>query len=286
MLDTALGFRLSEDKPLVLGLMRDLGARTVPHARFSLSRLDRAEAFLREVGGSVVVKPAAGTGAGAGVTTGIHTGRGLRQAALIAAGFHEQLLVEQEITGSSYRLLYLGGELIDVIRRDPPSVEGDGAQTIRRLLDTENTRRLEADPIVSLHPITTDVECRTELRRQGRTLDSIPDRGERLAVKKVVNQNASRDNHRILSEIHPSVRDEGRRLSAALALDLVGVDILADDLGVPLADSGGFISELNAAPGLHHHVLVADPGSANVGATILEYVFAHGGTVPAHIRGE
>ena len=281
MIDPLLAFRLSENKPLVLELMRDLGARTVPHTRFTLERLERAEAFRRQIDGPVVVKPAAGTGAGAGVTTGIRTAEELQRAAIVAGRLHPQLLIEQEVCGAAYRLLYLKGELVDVIRRGPPTVEADGVQSIEQLIEAENAARLSADPITSLHPISIDIECQTELARQGLALESVPPRGDRIAVKRVCNQNAARDNLRETVEIDPSIRDEGRRLAAALALNLVGVDIMAEHLREPLADTGGFISELNAGPGLHHHVLVSEPGSFSVGSAVLEHVFAHGATVPA-----
>src|SRR5688572_32104639 len=54
------------------------------------------------------------------------------------------------IAGASYRLLYLEGRLIDAVRRDPPTVTGDGYSTIRRLIAHENRRRLERRPFTAL----------------------------------------------------------------------------------------------------------------------------------------
>lgn len=284
MIDPLLAFRLSENKPLVMDLMRELGAPTVPYRRFSLDRIEEAEAFLSAAAGPVVVKPAAGTGAGAGVVTGIRTAEALRTAAVAAARLHPQLLVEQEISGAAYRLLYLRGELVDVIRRGPPTVVADGRRNLEQLIEAENAARGAADPVTSLHPISFDVECRAALERQGLAPDTVPPDGERVAVKLVCNQNAARDNLREPTDaihVHPTIRDEGRRLAAALGLELVGVDLIAEHLRAPLAETGGFIGELNAGPGLHHHVLVSEPDDFSIGRIVLEHVFEHGTTVPA-----
>jgi len=78
-----------------------------------------------------VVKPAYGTGAGRGVTTRIDSYKKLKQASYLAAAFKPQLLIEEQVSGDSFRLLYINGVFVDPIRRDPPVVVGDGQSSIK-----------------------------------------------------------------------------------------------------------------------------------------------------------
>jgi cyanophycin synthetase len=81
-------------------------------------------------------------------------------------------------------------------------------------------------------------------------------------VKRVVNQNASRDNESIVGTPHPSTVELGRRIVTSLGLELASVDLLTTHVSRPLAETGGVVNEVNTTPGLHHHYLVANPGRA------------------------
>src|SRR3982750_4509906 len=91
-----------------------------------------------------VVKAASGTGGGEGTTAGVDTPARLMRARLQAGPFGGRLLIERQVPGPVPRLLFLDGELIDVIRHVPPRLEGDGRATVQELLDAENRRRLRA----------------------------------------------------------------------------------------------------------------------------------------------
>ncbi len=243
MLDDHLSLELAGNKPLVYQLLAEYGFLASRHREFTLAAMDPAYQLLRDAGSrAVVVKPAYGTGSGRGVTTGIRDPKALERAAQRAAGFCADLLVEEEYSGSSYRLLYLDGELIDAIRRDPPAVTGDGHHTIAALIAAENRDRIAASPIRSLHPIAVDMECRGYLREQGKSLGDTPDAGERIAVKRVVNQNSARENHRVLETVHPRIADVGARIVKTFGLSLVGVDLITDDISAPLEDTGGVMN--------------------------------------------
>ena len=163
MIDSAIMTRVLANKALTYELMAAKNLPLPPHRVYGLDCLDRAEAFMRSAAGPVVVKPADGTGGGHGVTTGITTIAGLRTASRHAASFHRQLLVERQLEGASFRLLYLDGAFIDAVRRDSPVLVGDGRSTLRKLIDDENRRRRECRPIVALSPLTVDAECRNTL---------------------------------------------------------------------------------------------------------------------------
>jgi cyanophycin synthetase len=290
MLDDHLSLEIAGNKPLVYKLLAGHRYPTPRFEEFDLTTLDRAERFLRDLGRPVVVKPASGTGGGSGVTTNVETRGALRRAAFLADAFDTSLVVEEQIPGDSYRLLYLDGRCIDVVRRDPPAVVGDGRRTIRTLIEAENHRRLAADPPTALSLIRVDQDCRAKLRLQRLRLGSVPRPGQVVVVKHVVNQNASRENHVVRDGVHPSVMTLGQLVVSALGLRLAGVDVLTRDISAPLAVTGGVINEINTTPGLHHHVLVARQGpGASVPAIILEHILSHhprGGTEHPERNGE
>jgi cyanophycin synthetase len=275
MLDSRLALDLAGDKPLTHRLLAERGVPVPRHLEFAAEDPGAAQGFLRGSGGAVVVKPAVGTAAGKGVTTGIRDAAGLRRAVSRASLHARRLLVEEQVAGTSYRLLYLDGELLDAIRRDPPAVEGDGVHTLRELIAAENARRLAAPPVTALHPIRLDLECAGALRAQGRSLGSRPARGERVVVKGACNENAARENHGVRDTLHASIAALGRALMAHFDLGLCGIDLIAPKLDVPLESSGGVVGELNTTPGLHHHELVADPQArVDAGPRILEHLLA------------
>lgn len=275
MLDDHLSLEIAGNKPLVYRLLARSGHPVPRFAEFDLSTLDRAERFLAELARPVVVKPASGTGGGAGVTTHVETSRALRRAAHLADAFDANLVVEQQVTGDSYRLLYLDGQCIDAIRRDPPAVAGDGRRTIQALVEAENAHRLAAHPPSALSLIRLDPDCRAKLRHQGLRLGSVPAPGQVVPVKHVVNQNSARENHVVRDRVHPSIVTLGRRAVSSLGLRLAGVDVLTPNIAAPLPDTGGVINEINTTPGLHHHLLVARPEErVPVPAMILEYILS------------
>jgi cyanophycin synthetase len=58
-----------------------------------------------------------------------------------------------------------------------------------------------------------------------------------------------------------------------LALDVAGIDILCHDIQRPLAEQGGAIVEVNAAPGLRMHLHPAQGQARDVGAPIVEMLY-------------
>jgi hypothetical protein len=93
----------------VHALVSAAGVPVPPHRAFDLRSFDAARRFLAEAAAPCVVKPLRGGSAGQGVTTGIRTGRDLLRAAMLAAAYSDELLVERMLPGANYRLLYLDG---------------------------------------------------------------------------------------------------------------------------------------------------------------------------------
>jgi cyanophycin synthetase len=172
-------------------------------------------------------------------------------------------------------LLFLDGEFIDAIRRDPPSVTGDGRHTLKALVAAENRRRLKAKPISSLSPLVFNKECINTLAALGLRAGSVLEAGRTVAVKQAINENAARDNRNVKGEVHRDIIDTGGRLAKDLGVRLAGLDLIATDVSAPLSAGKCTFSEINTTPGIHHHYLLRDPATITpVAELVLEHMFS------------
>jgi cyanophycin synthetase len=257
-IDDPVTLAVLHDKPLTSRILRAEGIRVPEHVTFGLGDPAPAVEFLESRAGDCVVKPASGTGGGRGVTTGIRRRSHLARAAAAAAVYADDLLIEEQLAGDNYRLLYLDGELIDAYVRRFPSVVGDGRSSVRRLVDRSNDDRLRHGADVSQVLLTVDLDMRRTLARQGLSLRSVPPAGAVVTLKTVVNENAGADNRSATHLLCPSVVADGARAVRALGARFAGVDVITPDPGVPLAESGGAVIEVNGTPNLYFHYRKAD----------------------------
>lgn len=274
MLDSHLTLNIMGNKALVYDMLAEKGYAVPSHQRFSMGQFDLCEAFFQTQNAPVVVKPASGTGGGRGVTTGINTRSALRKAARLAASFDHDLIVEEQIEGHSYRLLYLDGVFIDAVRRDPPVIRGDGRHTIRQLVARENVERLNGNPVTALSPLKLDRDCQNKLLEHGLRSGHRLAAGRVLELKRAINENSSQRNHCVSQDVHPETIAAGARLVRDLGVKFAGLDVLCRDISTPLGAENGLISEINTTPGIHHHYLVSNPENhVPVAELVLKHMF-------------
>ena len=252
-LDDPVTLKVAGNKPAVYRLLHERGIPTPRFTEFSLPTIERAADFLHRSNRPCVVKPASGTGAGQGITTGITRRSQLVRAAAVAAAYGAKLLIERQVDGDNYRLLYLDGRLLDVVRRCPPTVTGDGMQTVRQLVRQANARRLRGGWQAAQGPISCDDDMTRTLDRQGLSLRSVPQPGRRVAVKTVINDNAADETEPVTGLFGRDTIAAGAAAAAAVGVRLAGVDVITPDPARPLAEVRGVILEVNTTPGLYHH---------------------------------
>lgn len=257
-LDDVLAFRRSLDKEVVHALLGGAGIPVPAHAPFRASNLGPALAFLASRGGSCVVKPADGTGGGMGVTAGVRSPRDLLLATAMASRYGERLLIEEEAVGTMYRLLFLEGKLLDVVRRWPAQVVGDGRSTVRELIAAENRRRLASRGGGGFALLRVDLDCLLTLKASGRSMDSVPLPAENVRVKISCSDNRREDNETVRAPLDSRLVAQAAQATERLGLRLAGVDIVSLDPHRPLEENGGVIIEVNCTPGLAYHYQVRE----------------------------
>jgi cyanophycin synthetase len=256
-LDDPVALRVAGDKALVHRLLAEAGVPTPAHVVCPVRSLGPARAFLRQRGGRpCVVKPASGTGAGDGVSTGVRTPSQFGWAVAFAAQHGPRVVVEEQVEGENYRLLLLDGECLDVVRLCSPELVGDGRSSIRALLRRANRERLAGGYRAAQVQLALDREVRATLAEQGQSLRSVPPAGARVRVKTVVNQNAAVENEAIeAGAVSRALVEAAAQAAAAVGARFAGVDVITRDVSKSLEDAGGVVLEVNTCPGhyVHYH---------------------------------
>ena len=272
--DRAITVAVAQSKPLVHRLLAKRQLRTPVYCEFTLNEIAKAYAFVDSAASKCVVKPANGDG-GRGVTTGVTGSFDLIRAAASAAVYGPDLMVEQQVRGDVYRLLYFDGTLMDAVLRKPSAVIADGKSTVRELICLENEARLKAGPNLAHALIVIDMDVRNTLSTQGLTLSSVPKEGSTVTLKTVINDNSQHDNVAAKHLLCDSIIEDGAAAAAAVGVRLAGIDVITPDPGVPLAESGGVILEVNTTPSYHHHYYKRDR-SYPVAVHLLAFLLAAG----------
>lgn len=275
-LNSILLDKILMDKEMTQDLLLELGYPTPRNLTFSLSEIDAVLPFFEACNKRVVIKPASGTAGGRGVTTNIQDIETLRHAVRSASRYASKILIEQHITGASYRLIYIGGKFADAVRRDPATVTGDGKSTIRQLIKAENKRRLNERPISALLPLLVDNDCKVKLASSGLSLKSCLPAGQVIEVKQSINDNSAAQNHNVRYEVHPETIAIGEEIMRDLGITLGGIDVQCEDISKPLSETGGAVLEINSPPGIHHHYLIANPDhGVPIAEQLLEFMFSN-----------
>src|SRR5690606_29071790 len=135
---SAIGTDIAHYKDLTKQMLRDA---FVPVPWGVVVRSERAAVeALETFDGPVVVKPLDGNH-GRGVTVGLTTPEGVREAFRRAAARSRSVVVEEQLTGKDYRVLVVGGRVVAAAERSPCHVVGDGVHTVAELIEVAN-----ADP--------------------------------------------------------------------------------------------------------------------------------------------
>jgi len=270
---------IAQDKELTKQLLNAAGV-PVPLGRPVRDAADGWEAAL-EVGLPVVVKPQDGN-QGKGVTVNITTREQLVAAYDSAAGYGE-VMVEKFLPGFDFRLLVVGDQLVAAARRDPPQVIGDGAKSVRELVELVNQdpRRGEGHA-TSLTKIRLDDIAIGRLEAQGLAPDSVPALGQRVVLRNNANLSTGGTATDVTDTVHPEVAARAVDAAQMVGLHICGVDMVCENVLRPLEEQHGGVVEVNAAPGLRMHISPSFGRGRAVGEAVMDTLYAHGddGRIP------
>ena len=225
-------------------------ARGLPHAKGRIFTDPRdALRFGDEHGYPLVVKPNVG-GFSRGSHFPIRDRRELLRAAIAVKAWWPTSVVEQYLEGANYRVLATGAEIVSVIRRYPPYVDGDGRSAVAALIDAENATREAMGLYPIVHPIEKSGATVAHLKRSGRTLDTVPAAGERVTLFHRV---ALAPGGTVETVDRGTIPQENARLFTdtvrAFDANLFGVDAIFErGIEVPWTEQRTILLEVNSRP--------------------------------------
>jgi cyanophycin synthetase len=238
-----------------------------------VATLEGAIAAAERLGYPLVVKPTKGN-QGKGITGGVRNRAGLIEAWHRARSVMADVIVEQFLEGQDYRLLVIGGEFIAAVRRQPPSITGDGQRTIDELIDELNRDPFRDD--FRLNLIKKDEDLVKHLTRLGYAFSSVLEADKIVALHTVANVSQGGFAVDATDEVHPDNREMAIRAARALNLDVAGIDFMTTDISRSYKESGGGIIEVNARPGLDLHTWPRYGKQRDVGGTLIDFLYPKG----------
>ncbi|WP_025918233.1 cyanophycin synthetase [Herminiimonas sp. CN] len=266
---SAIAESISSDKDLTKSLLQSCGV-PVPEGRI-VENIEDAWEAAEDIGLPVVVKPSDGNH-GRGVSTDLKTRSDIEAAFRLAEQEGSEVIVERFVAGNEHRLLVVGGRMVAAARGETASVIGDGKASITQLINdqinSDPRRGTTEDHPLNLVLVDEDPAVRLELSRQGFSPDAVPPAGAAVLVQR--NGNVAFD---VTDLVHPEVAAAAALAARIVGLDIAGVDLVAADIGRPLAEQGGAIVEVNAGPGLLMHLKPADGPARPVGRAIVDHLF-------------
>ncbi|MDM5175627.1 cyanophycin synthetase [Massilia sp. DJPM01] len=262
---------IASDKQLTKSLL-DQGGIPVPKGGVATTA-DDALALATRLRFPVTVKPL-DANQGKGVSTECADAATVRTAFDFARQYGRRVIVERCIEGRDYRLLVTGGKLAAASLRRPPSVTGDGASTVRELVDLENRNPARGEGHANiLTRLRLDELALALLAKQGFTADSVVPAGVEVQLRGNANLSTGGTAEDVTGKVHPSTREMCIRAAQLIGLDVAGIDVICADISLCLREQRGAVIEVNAAPGIRMHEYPSHGRARNAGDAIVEAMF-------------
>jgi len=230
------------DKRMTNKLMRQNGI-SVPRqivAKDHATNLKFLEKFKK-----VVVKPRNGE-QGRGVFVDVKK-KDLKKTVERVSEFCGDVLLEEMVDGKDLRVIVINGRYVAAAMREPPTVYGDGKQTIRQLIEKYSRRREAATGGESKVPV--DEETEKVVSESGWKMEDVLPENRPLTVRKTANVHTGGKIRDVTERVHPELREVSERISKIIDIPVVGLDFM-----VPGEDSDQYVLiEANERPGLANH---------------------------------
>jgi cyanophycin synthetase len=234
------------------------------------------ERAIKKLGYPLVTKPIDGNH-GKGATTDLKNLEEAKVGFYAAKKYSKAVICERFIVGRDHRVLVINYKFVAAALRTPAAVIGDGKSTIQQLIDQVNSDpRRGYGHEKTLTSIKVDEFTENIFRDKNFTLDTVLEKDYELWLKPTANLSTGGTATDVTDTVHPSNIVMAERIARIIGLDICGIDIMAPDLRDPIAENGGAVLEVNAAPGFRMHL---DPTSGlprNVAEPVIDMLYPPG----------
>lgn len=264
-----VGVSIARDKYLTKILLEKMSYPTSPSV--TISEYSELKKALKQIPFPVVVKPVGGAG-GKGVTVNITTQKLLRNSFTNAKQFDRKVLIEKYILGDYYRITYIADGSFAATKNLPAKITGDGKRTVKELIQTENKYNKERFALGRLKKIKISDKTERFLATEGYVLTSVIPRGKSIPL--CFSGFDGGEYIDVTEDVHPYYLTLGKKITATLGLPIVGIDIIAKSLKIPLEKQNGVIIEINGTfPDIQFHNEPTLGKSRNLASGLIKYLF-------------
>lgn len=220
-----------------------------------VTRFGTAHALFERLEKPVICKPEIGS-RGRHTTTHLYTNDDLKHGFEVAQQLCHFVVVEEHLKGSVYRGTYVDGEIVGILRGDPPRITGDGIATIEVLIERKNASKHEK---VKEYHITE--KTHEFLERQGYSLESVLPHGTTIDLSEKIGLSYGGYAVEEVTITHPKTLAYLKRAGDVLGGPVIGFDFIIEDITKdPDLQKWGVI-EANSLPfiNLHHFPVEGEP---------------------------
>ena len=279
-LTSGIAMEIAQDKDDTKRVLESIGLPVPPGT--VASSLEAALEAADALGYPVLIKPLSASH-GRGISGELADAAALRAAWAVAREHGRDVVVERFSSGRDHRVLVVNGRVVACAERVAAHVVGDGTRSIRALIEAANRdprRGVGHANILTRLPM--DAHTEEFLAQRARTLDTVPEAGERVDLRATANLSTGGTSLDRTDEMHPDNRTACEMAAGAIGLDIAGLDVLTPSISVPFRENGAVIIEVNAGPGIRMHTHPAEGTPRNVAAPILDMLYPPGSdfTIP------
>ncbi len=265
---------IASDKNLSKNLLAGMGV-PVPKG-FKIYDIEELEDSINSIGYPVAIKPL-DSNHGKGISADINSFEDAKKAFESAKKYSRAVIVEKSLKGNDFRALVINNKLIAVAERTPAFVKGDGASTVKQLIENVNIdpRRGYGHEKI-LTQITIDNMTERVLELKGYNLETVLKKDEICFLKSTANISTGGTAIDRTDEVHPDNIFLFERIARIIGLDIAGIDVVAPDVSTSILKNGGGVVEVNAAPGFRMHLAPSEGLPRNVAEPVVNMLFPPG----------
>jgi cyanophycin synthetase len=244
-------------------LKQFLQAHNVPVSRaICVTSITAAREAFETLQKPLVVKPRIGSRA-RHTTTNIRTLEDLETAYRLAHQLCGYVLIEEHLDGPVSRATVIDGKLRGFLQMFPARVTGDGAHSIKELLDMKNASR-HADVQV----VIFDAEHRAYLRRSGFDEQTVLERGATIDLSRRTGRFQGGVTREMPASVHPKLKNALEHVAVVLGAPVIGFDLIIEHPESDPDSQRWGVLEANSLPYIDLHYLPLEGTPSNVAAAV------------------
>ncbi len=252
--DTYISPLIMENKEVTKIVLRENGLR-VP-AGVTIKSMEEGFAKIKSFWGKdLVIKPkSTNFGQGVVILKWEYSMEDIRKAIEMAFTYDSSILFEEFINGKEYRFFVVGDEVVAILHRIPANVTGDGVHTIKELVEEKNKNPLRGKGYVTpLEKITLGKIEKEYLSYQGKTFETVPEKGEIVFLRENSNISTGGDSIDYTDDILDEYKQIAVKAAKAAGAKICGADIMIQDFYEKPNENNYGIIEINFNPAIHIH---------------------------------